>query len=593
MAKKKIAFILLFLVAGFLGLAQNLVPNGGFESFTKCPDDLTHRDTETGSEIIPHWIKPSGGTADYYNRCSKNIKVRVPDNQFANIEPKQGDGYMGLLLVDEVQEYIQVELKEPLEAGMIYTLSLWLAHANKTEEITNSFGALITENQVRKDEFENLNYIPSVQNNRDNFLYEEEGNWRKLEFEYAAMGGEKHLTLGNFYYGSETRKATDHVKGPYKKWLVKNISWNYCYYLIDDVQLTKKEPIKHNLNVLNNQYFNNYGKHNLIDNPSFEYHPRTEYSWRALDVPSSFTYNWHAAKGGNIWINRNLYDPAFNRNDETEIHGGKKAVRLDVNGEKGAAISCKLKNPLKAGERYLVLFFMKVSAHSNLVNPALELSMVDELNMEGNYTGQMQVSAGQVSDDGWVKHEFAYEAKGGEQYLVLGNLTGNNTQDDNIVNGFKIKSKDNAKSIVMVDDFLVLPAKLRSFREFGSEWSDTVNIHVFAKDEVEGVYLEKLLVDALMRIPTDVVIKIYGPNGVTITEGESRNFSYFKSELRDQIKNISGMEEFVLQEGRNILLSSKVGKHPDSENCLNVKVGNDQVLSASQLNEINKWFFPY
>ena len=71
---KKLFLILLLLP--FIATAQNLVPNGSFEAYTKCPGSYSRQAAEFN---VPGWRSISTGSPDYFNTCSEG-EAAVPYN---------------------------------------------------------------------------------------------------------------------------------------------------------------------------------------------------------------------------------------------------------------------------------------------------------------------------------------------------------------------------------------------------------------------------------------------------------------------------------------------------------------------------------
>lgn len=104
--------------------AQNLVPNGSFEEYTECPDQLNQIDRATG------WSRYRG-SPDYFNRCNAvnagtpiDQMLGVPLNSVGWQEPATGDAYAGVLLWSynpfggQSREHLGAMLTEPLRPGV-------------------------------------------------------------------------------------------------------------------------------------------------------------------------------------------------------------------------------------------------------------------------------------------------------------------------------------------------------------------------------------------------------------------------------------------------------------------------------------------
>lgn len=104
--------------------AQNLVPNGSFEEYTECPDQLNQIHLSDG------WSR-FRGSPDYFNRCAEGSFTGVPSNWSGWQEPATGDGYAGVLLWMDfpanTREQFGTMLTEPLEPEVPVFISFKVA----------------------------------------------------------------------------------------------------------------------------------------------------------------------------------------------------------------------------------------------------------------------------------------------------------------------------------------------------------------------------------------------------------------------------------------------------------------------------------
>jgi hypothetical protein len=134
--KRGIAFLFILIANACVG--QNLVPNPGFESFTKplCSSG------SSAAEITytPPWEAtfPLGGSSDRYDTtCFANCNNCDPwICDFASKQkPRTGMGMAGIYLHDgadtsdiyRYKEYIQVKLKQKLDTGQRYWTSFYVS----------------------------------------------------------------------------------------------------------------------------------------------------------------------------------------------------------------------------------------------------------------------------------------------------------------------------------------------------------------------------------------------------------------------------------------------------------------------------------
>lgn len=122
MRTKKIFQVGLALIPS-LAWGQNLVPNGSFEDYIACPDELG----DIGQ--VQGWI-PFSGTPDYYNACSDTAVSDVPGNAFGVQPASDGNAYVGCYTFIEdtpYRECVQAQLLAPLVVGQPVIISMALS----------------------------------------------------------------------------------------------------------------------------------------------------------------------------------------------------------------------------------------------------------------------------------------------------------------------------------------------------------------------------------------------------------------------------------------------------------------------------------
>ncbi len=114
----------LFLCLGILvvssAFGQNLVPNGSFEEYSTCPDNIGQADRAIGWTVLT-------GSPDYYNSCADTFLVDVPGNAFGYQQASDGQGYIGCFTYETgpvYRENVQAELTTPLVPGQLVYLSM-------------------------------------------------------------------------------------------------------------------------------------------------------------------------------------------------------------------------------------------------------------------------------------------------------------------------------------------------------------------------------------------------------------------------------------------------------------------------------------
>ncbi len=211
--------------------AQNLVPNPSFENFTTCPN------TQDQLNFASPWMKPTGGSPDYYNACAGSGPfVGVPVNGLGNQTPHSGNAYAGFILrpSNNYREYIEVPLTSPLVAGVAYDVSFYVSLSDASQWAIDKFGAYLSVGVIGPvSGAPTLPYTPQVAHPLGNFITDKT-NWTLISGSYTAAGGEDHLIIGNFSDNPSTTPVTG-LGGFYPG----------SYYYIDDVSVTsaKCEPL--------------------------------------------------------------------------------------------------------------------------------------------------------------------------------------------------------------------------------------------------------------------------------------------------------------------------------------------------------------
>ena len=270
MVKKSLFYLLLWALP-FTVFSQNLVRNPSFEDYNSCPKDLDNIERD-----VPHWSRPTGGTTDYFNKCSP--KLGVPINFNGSQATAYGGGYAGLYLSapNDYREYIQGELTQTLTKGRKYEISFYLSLADKSQQAVRDIGILFTKLQLKEDIKTPLTrQRDSNKDNEYNFVevrnwgyFDDKTSWMLVQKVFIAEGTEKYLSIGNFkddtrskvktlsggkdaaYYYLDNVTVEDYeVKYPYKDLVVNKT------YILKDVLFghdihTLNEPSKNELDLV-------------------------------------------------------------------------------------------------------------------------------------------------------------------------------------------------------------------------------------------------------------------------------------------------------------------------------------------------------
>lgn len=179
--------------------AQNLVPNGDFETYIECPDDHSQIERATG------WTSYRG-SSDYFNACDQSNYVGAPLNICIGFQyPLDGDGYGGLIgmAYNNSREIMGTELSEPLIIGTEYYVEFYwsrtfggLGHAN-CDCASSHLGALFTTQPYHhlNNPIQSTNYAQIY----DPSLLVDSTNWVKISGWFTADSAYSHLAIGNFF----------------------------------------------------------------------------------------------------------------------------------------------------------------------------------------------------------------------------------------------------------------------------------------------------------------------------------------------------------------------------------------------------------
>ncbi len=200
-------------------LAQNLVPNPGFELFYECPTGLRQL------KKTKKWYAGNTGTPEYFRT----------DCDFLNGKPNTGRGYAGLILFGgyaDAIEYIGVELKDSLIKNANYCVSFHIRAADSYMYI-DQIGALLTTKKTYLEMWAPIYEKPQIVSNYSEPIVPELG-WVKVEEEIKSEGSERFLLIGNFI------EPDRHVKSINEYYERPGSGWN-SYYLLDDVSVVQLE----------------------------------------------------------------------------------------------------------------------------------------------------------------------------------------------------------------------------------------------------------------------------------------------------------------------------------------------------------------
>ena len=211
--------------------AQNLVPNGSFESIDKKPKRLGSIESATG------WVSPTGVRSDLFT-SSKIPDIDVPLNIYGKETAKDGINYAGIIAFsygDKMKRsYIMTKLTSPLKKGMRYCVKYSVSLAEASKYASNNMGMLLTKKPLGTDAKASIIDEPSLMHfDNDQKIMTARYNWTEICGVFEAKGGERYVTIGNFLSNEET-KSTRMKKDP----KVKAKIIIAAYYYVDNISIT-------------------------------------------------------------------------------------------------------------------------------------------------------------------------------------------------------------------------------------------------------------------------------------------------------------------------------------------------------------------
>jgi outer membrane protein OmpA-like peptidoglycan-associated protein len=222
--------------------ADNIVFNSSFEQYVECPRKVDAHGILT---TVQAWYQPTSGSADYYNVCGAR-ECGIPKNKLGVQFPHSGNGMCGIYCSKtDYREYLQTQLKRPLQAGQTYQLTFYVSLSEYSAGAVATIGGLLSVDKpedtgmytLMKKETRAVSstisqtiatyYTPQVQNDYFHVL-SNTVSWTKISGTFVAEGGERYLTIGNFLPAGQSN-VTD----------IETLTYLLpgAYYYVDDVSL--------------------------------------------------------------------------------------------------------------------------------------------------------------------------------------------------------------------------------------------------------------------------------------------------------------------------------------------------------------------
>jgi len=265
---KRVLLILIIYFAGsYLAFGQhcygeNLIPNPSLDSFSICPDNVWQID-----RAVP-WTQPLWQSAStVFNTCMfDGGPTQMDTTNLRKVHWRSsGLAFNIIWAEDNWRTYIEVPLKNQLEAGQCYYGEFYVLPTNFSYKVIDAIGIYFSDTLVKLLNYtvvggDTLNWItpiyvtPQISNPMGHIL-KDTANWEKVSGTFIATGTETAMIVGNF-------TLSDQIN-----WEILNNWPNYSsWYFFDDFVLCKCEdtippdtikPIEPQLEVYPNPANNN------------------------------------------------------------------------------------------------------------------------------------------------------------------------------------------------------------------------------------------------------------------------------------------------------------------------------------------------
>lgn len=228
--KAALRFLLLFLSQSCL-FGQNLIQNGSFEQHSAL-------NCGGGGFVPTNWLWVN--SPDYFNSAcgSTTNGYGVPKNLFGYCPPKNGNAYAGIgqIVSNEYKEYVVQQLATPLDSGQGYCLSFFVS---KSDRLTYAVGAIGGSVSAVPPVNTVLNFVlgtPQVVNTSGPLT--DTSQWVEISGYFVAQGGEQFVTIGNFFWTSNSDTLQTPATNPFPP----SAGPPGAYYYVDSVTLYACDP---------------------------------------------------------------------------------------------------------------------------------------------------------------------------------------------------------------------------------------------------------------------------------------------------------------------------------------------------------------
>ena len=202
---KKVKLLILFLLIHMIGFTQqNLVINPSFEDYYMWDYPYPFCDSLA---ISNNTYNPNLSSPTFCH--SKSCFMQgIPYNVYGVQTAFQGNAYYSNNIYhvfdsisaehDLFREYISLQLLSQLTSGHRYCVEFYVSLSDSSAYATDRIQALLTDTMIYYDTIGAIPLLPQIENPIGRFL-DDNKKWMKVNGSYIASGGERFITIGNFY----------------------------------------------------------------------------------------------------------------------------------------------------------------------------------------------------------------------------------------------------------------------------------------------------------------------------------------------------------------------------------------------------------
>ena len=225
------------------GLAQNLVPNGDFESLVNLPIKPNPKNSfqyEPLSGYKPYmynihsWFAATKSTPDL--RITDLNDYRLCKKKFDDCNRSKSGiicggiiSYQNNVTFTTYREYLEVKLRQKLEVGKTINIELWVRKEREAKLVTNNIGCYFSKKKVFAEIEDQIKIQPQF--NYSEIINQGETKWIKLATQLVVDQEYEYLTIGNFFNNENT------IVEKYENYIGNAYIPPYAYYLVDDVKV--------------------------------------------------------------------------------------------------------------------------------------------------------------------------------------------------------------------------------------------------------------------------------------------------------------------------------------------------------------------